>query len=120
MDVNEGEIIARVGKSGTDSAHLHFAIFKVDPATVGGIDNIANNLTELNNVWEDPLAFIKQWLTTPAPVPVPPPVTDQTQYDFGQDFGVMELQAARSKMQEQKGIVNSLNSKIIQIKGILG
>jgi hypothetical protein len=72
QDVNEGQIIGRLGKSGTPYAHLHFAIFKVDPATMpNGIDNIPNTLAELNQYWEDPFAFIKKWITAPAPVPQP-------------------------------------------------
>lgn len=109
QDVTEGQIIGRLGKSGTPYAHLHFAILKIDPASFG-IDNIANTTSELNQYWEDPIAFINTWMTTP----VQPPVmgTDQTKYDFGTDFGIMELQAARSVMQAQKGEINNLKSKL--------
>lgn len=37
-------------------------------------------------------------------------VTDQSLYDFGQDFGVIELQAGRSKLQEYKSKVNQVRS----------
>ena len=69
-EVSEGEIIGRIGKSGTTVAHLHFAIYKVDPIGFG-IDNVPNNLTELNQNWEDPQAFIRKWITAPAPTPQP-------------------------------------------------
>lgn len=117
QDVTEGQLIGRIGKSGTSVAHLHFAIFKVDPASAGGIDNIANNQTELNQYWEDPINFLNQW--TQAPIPQPPPVTDQSKYDFGDGFGIMELQAARSVMQDQKNNINNLNNKIQNARNAL-
>lgn len=110
MDVNEGEIVARIGKSGTPYAHLHMAIFKVDPASFG-IDNIANNLTELEQYWEDPIAFLNTW-TAPTPTPTPPPISDQSKYDFGEGFGVLELQAARSKLHDQKRDIDRLKQKL--------
>jgi hypothetical protein len=73
-DVEKGEIIGKLGKSGTSSAHLHFAVFKVDPGTLPqGIDTIAKSQQQLNDWWED--AFITlnstdsepgvpHWLTT--------------------------------------------------------
>lgn len=70
QDVTEGQIIARIGKSGTTASHLHMGILKVDPTS---IDNIANNLQELADLWEDPAAFINTWLAAPAPIPTPMP-----------------------------------------------
>lgn len=53
----------------------------------------------------------------------PSPITDQSKYDFGQDFGVIELQVGRSKLQElknrsndQNNQINALNSRISQIR----
>ncbi len=75
-DVQEGEIIGRLGKTGTTYAHLHFACFKVDPATLrSGIDTIAKTQEELNKWWENPFLTLLQqpqtivkeipsWLTT--------------------------------------------------------
>jgi murein DD-endopeptidase MepM/ murein hydrolase activator NlpD len=55
-EVKRGDVIGKLGKSGTQSAHLHFAVFKVDPSTLrNGIDTIAKTITELNSWWEDPL-----------------------------------------------------------------
>jgi len=62
-EVSSGEMVAKIGNSGTDWAHCHFAIFKVDPKTLrNGIDTVAKNVTELNNWWCDPLDFIEEWL----------------------------------------------------------
>lgn len=124
QDVAEGQVIARLGKSGNSpTAHLHFAIYKVDPATNGGIDNFANNIDELNAVWEDPIAFIDKWMA----VPVNPPITEQSKFDFGNPWGVMEMQQTRSKLNDQlkeindqKIIITDLVTKIDKIREILG
>jgi murein DD-endopeptidase MepM/ murein hydrolase activator NlpD len=110
QDVTKGQIIGRLGKSGTPYAHLHFAIFKVDPVAFG-IDNIANTTNELNQYWEDPIAFINTWMTQP--VSTPSIVTDQSKYDFGNGFGIMELQAARSIMQAQKSEIENKKQKLV-------
>lgn len=117
--VTEGTKLGELGKSGNSpSAHLHFSIWKVDPGTNGGIDAIAHNQAELDAKWENPIDFINQWSQPPAPVE--PPVTDQSKYDFGPDFGIMELQAARSRMQEQKNTINNQNARIANAKIALG
>lgn len=119
QDVTEGQIIARLGKSGTTSAHLHMTIFKVDPVLMtGGIDNIANNATELNQYWEDPIAFINKYIV--APTPTPPLASDQAKYDFGEGFGIMELQAARGIMHDQKNKINDQANQIIEKDNKIG
>jgi hypothetical protein len=110
QDITEGQIIGRVGKSGTPYAHLHFAIFKVDPVAFG-IDNIANTTNELNQYWEDPVAFINTWSAI-VPPPVPAPVTDQSKYDFGEGFGILELQQARGILHDQKRLNTDLKTKL--------
>lgn len=118
-DVNEGEIIARLGKSGTTVAHVHFSIWKVDPATVaGGLDNIANTLDECNQYWEDPIKFINTWINVnPNPTPTPPVMgTDQTLYDFGVGYGVMELQAAKGKLKDKDILIASKEGEILNLK----
>lgn len=62
----KGDKIAEIGKSGrprnTLPAHLHLAIFKVDPSILpNGIDTIAKSKTQLNDWWEDPVAFLNKW-----------------------------------------------------------
>lgn len=54
--VKEGQQIGTLGKSGTDAAHLHFAI-KNQPT---GIDGIARTLDDLKK-WENPTEFINKW-----------------------------------------------------------
>jgi chaperonin cofactor prefoldin len=53
--VLEGQLIAKVGKSGTTVSHLHFAI-KNQPT---GIDGIAKTQDDLLK-WEDPIPFIEK------------------------------------------------------------
>jgi len=58
----EGEKLSEIGKSGTWFAHLHFSIFKVDPATLPQkLDTIAKTTAQLNDWWEDPIPFIIKW-----------------------------------------------------------
>ena len=60
--VKEGDKIAELGKSGTSWGHLHFAVYKVDPATLpNGIDTIASTRTKLNDWWDDPTPFLNAW-----------------------------------------------------------
>jgi len=67
-DVTQGEIIGKIGKSGTAYAHLHFACFKVDPSTLrGGIDTIAKTQEELNKWWEDPFLTLASTALTSVP-----------------------------------------------------
>ena len=62
QDFPEGEWLAKIGKSGTNLAHLHFAIYKVDPITIGGIDKVAKTEQQLNDWFEDPILFIEKWI----------------------------------------------------------
>jgi hypothetical protein len=63
---NEGDQISTLGNSGTNLAHLHFSIFKVDPKTLrNGIDTVSKTKQELSDWWEDPVAFIEKWIDPP-------------------------------------------------------
>lgn len=53
--VTEGQLVAKLGKTGTTVAHCHFAI-KNQPT---GIDGIAKTQEDLLK-WEDPIAFIEK------------------------------------------------------------
>lgn len=59
QEVNEGQQIAKVGNSGTTYAHCHFAIKK----NANGMDTVANTKAQLDDSWEDPIAFIEKYLT---------------------------------------------------------
>ena len=61
--VEEGQLVAKVGKSGTIYAHCHFAIKK----KTSGMDDVANNKSELDDIWEDPIAFIEKYLKPSEP-----------------------------------------------------
>jgi hypothetical protein len=75
-EVKKGDVIGKLGKSGTTYAHLHFAVFKVDPSGLrSGIDTIAKTIQELNQWWQNPfevLDFVEEkpivevplWLST--------------------------------------------------------
>ena len=74
IDVKEGDLIGRIGNSGTILSHLHFSIYKKDP--VGNIDRWARSRTELNEWWVDPAELFERWSQ-----PVPPSsgaITDET------------------------------------------
>jgi len=86
--IKEGQLIAYIGKSGTDWAHDHWAI-KKQPT---GIDAIAHNLEELK-MWENPIDFVEKYSEIIAN-PIANPVTDQTIIDLGQ-YGKHEVQALR-------------------------
>lgn len=75
QSVREGQLIARVGRTGTVYSHLHFAI-KLEPT---GIDGIAKTKEDLKK-WTDPLAFIQKWIGTPTPEPGQP-MPDTIQLD---------------------------------------
>lgn len=60
--VTKGQKIGTLGKSGTDVAHLHWAI-KLQPT---GIDAIAHTLEELQ-MWTDPIQFVEKWLDYDTP-----------------------------------------------------
>lgn len=120
-DVTEGQIIGRVGKSGTTAAHLHFSIFKVDPGTFG-IDNVPNTLTELNQYWEDPITFINTWMTVaPTPQPI---ITDQTRIPQIENMEVQAIRSERNdniaKIANLESIKSNLESKIANAKSALG
>lgn len=60
-EVSEGEVIGHLGESGTEYAHLHFSVFKVDPSTLpSGIDTVAKTQEQLNAWWEDPAVFYER------------------------------------------------------------
>lgn len=107
--VSENEVIAKVGNSGTTYAHIHFAIFKVDPATLpSGIDTIAKTQTQLNDWWEDPIAFIERNINAP-------------QASADQQAVINELRTARDTnwnlYSEQVELVKQKDARITELEG---
>lgn len=101
--VAEGALIGRIGKSGgTSLAHLHFAIFKVDPGA--NIDNVANSRAELDLIWEDPLAFINKWMTGNCPI------TDDTRIPQLGNRTVSEIRVDMVALQSRLNSIKALAS----------
>jgi murein DD-endopeptidase MepM/ murein hydrolase activator NlpD len=121
QDVTEGQVIARLGNSGTAYAHCHFAVFKVDPATIGGIDVIARTREQLESWWEDPIAFINTWSQISAPQPIPE-ITLSTKIPqvLDNNGNPMEVQTIISKLSDNQRDINNLNAKIDSIRAIVG
>ena len=118
-DVNEGEVIAKLGKSGTPYAHLHWAIFKVDPTNLPNkLDTIAKTLQQLNDWWEDPIAFVDKWMQ-PAPTPEPVISDPKTKIKLVDPYGVQELQAINSMMSAKDTRIKELEGKISNAKSAL-
>ncbi len=126
QSVTEGQMIARLGKSGNSpTAHLHFSIWKVDPASNGGIDSIAHNDSELNSKWEDPIAFINTW-TQPVPAPQPVITDPSTKLDFQnlvtpmENYGIIDFGTVKSKIIAKDNRIKDLETKIVNAKNALG
>ena len=115
-DVNEGEVIAKLGKSGTPYAHLHWAIWKVDPS--GMIDKIAKTLTDLNTYWEDPIKFVDKWMA-PSPTPEPIVTDPKAKIKLIDPYGVQELQAINSMVSAKDAKIKELEGKITKAKADL-
>ena len=127
--VSENEVIGHVGKSGTTYAHIHFACFKVDPATLPqGIDTIAKTQQQLNDWWEDPILFIRTNMQ-----PIIPPVNDlqkqldemRKQRDDNHNLYQAELAKYNTLRREfdifkiaTAGEINDLKTKLNEIKKI--
>lgn len=113
QDVPEGRVIARLGKSGNSpTAHLHWSLFKVDPSTIGGIDTIAKTQQQLNDWWEDPIAFVEKWMKPQECI-----ITDQTKIP---QIDGMEVQAIRSKLTDQENAIRLMSDRLAQIHSISG
>ncbi len=114
--ITENERIAHVGNSGTTYAHIHFAVFKVDPATLrDGIDTIAKTQTELNSWWEDPIAFIEKWMSN-APVNDLQKQLDDMRKQRDDNWNL--YQSEKTKNQDLQKITDSLKDKLSQINNI--
>lgn len=110
--ITQNERIAHVGNSGTGWAHIHFSVFKVDPAGLrDGIDTIARTQTELNNWWEDPIAFIERYMgavTPPALV-----ITDDTLIPQIENKSVRDI---KNELFASREMIKVLQGKIEKAK----
>lgn len=127
QDVPEGKVIAYLGKSGTTAAHLHMAVFKVDPASLyAGIDSIAHTQADLNN-WEDPINFLNTWMIPMAIPPSTPAISDlNTKLDFQnfvtplENYGVIDFGTVKSKILAKDNRIKELEGRIQAAKNVLG
>lgn len=63
-DVKAGDVIGKLGKSGTKLAHLHFSVFHKDPKDhPRGIDLIDTDPATLDQYLEDPLPLLEKLYT---------------------------------------------------------
>lgn len=93
-----GQYLGQMGSTGnTSGAHLHVNRFKVDSRGYR-LDKNNGYLGGIN-----PLPFLENE-ENPANItqPIAQQLTDQTKYDFGTGFGVMELGAVKSTLNDQK------------------
>lgn len=63
------------------------------------------------------LGVLRPKVNTSTPEPI---ITDQSLYNFGEGFGVIELQRAKSIMQDQVNVIKTKDSKLSQIRAIVG
>jgi hypothetical protein len=114
--VSENERIARVGKSGTTLAHIHFSVFKVDPATLpNGIDTLAKTQQQLNDWWEDPIKFIEKSMGVEQPIYTE---SQMTAMRLQRDINWNLYQAEIKKYEEEKNKTKLLQDKLEKIKVI--
>lgn len=59
------------------------------------------------------------WMA-PVVVPQPQPITEQSQYDFGAPWGVMQMHAVRSTMNDQKRDLDNLRNENNNLKAKIG
>lgn len=112
QEVSEGQLIAKVGNSGTVYAHCHFAIKK----KTSGMDDIPNNKAELDDIWEDPIAFIENNFSSSANQAqnLAQEITDQTKIP---QIDNKEVQAIRSQLMDQAKTIEDLTRQLRECQG---
>lgn len=91
--VKEGQIIAKLGKSGTDIPHLHFEI-KLQPT---GIDGIAKTKEDLKK-WTDPIAFVEKYRSI-----INPPMDSDIRIKLLDENGIKTEGQTREAIDHHKG-----------------
>ena len=117
--VSENERIARVGNSGTTYAHIHFAVFKVDPVTLpNGIDTVAATQKQLNDWWEDPIKFIESQIQPEQMVTIPQKELDAIRK--ARDDNYNNWQAAKKTAEELKLQLGVSTNQITALQNQVG
>lgn len=111
----KGDILAFIGKTGRPRnimpAHLHFSVFKVDPASLSNkIDTIAKTSQQLNDWWESPLETIESLLAQKETMEI----TDQTKIPqiLSPNGDVMEVQAIRGELYDRRKNIQAKDDEI--------
>lgn len=123
--VSENEVIGRVGNSGTTYAHIHFSVFKVDPATLrDGIDTIAKTEQELNDWWENPIKFIESNMGQPVTSQPTSKELDElrTARDNNWNLYIAEIEKVKTLTEQLKtseGKVTILQDRLSRVKVIV-
>lgn len=109
--IKEGQEIAKLGNTGTTYAHLHHAI-KKKPT---GIDSVATTQTQLNDGWEDPMAFYERWKTQ-SDDELSACMTDRNKFWQERDEARNQL----SKIATKLGVVNNIDIILAEIEKVIG
>ena len=98
--VKEGQLVAKIGKSGTDYSHDHWAC-KNQPT---GIDGIAKTQEDLVK-WQDPVEFVKKWSGIISEPPME--ITNQTKIP---QINGWEVQKIKSEIDRIPGLDQDLKN----------
>jgi len=116
-DVKEGEVIGKLGKSGTTFAHLHFTVFKVDPAKLyKGIDSIALNTTNLNTWWER-FELIKGETSMPGTDPLKECLSQHAKLVTEATKKETEIKGLKASLEETSDQITTLGKQVSAYKG---
>lgn len=107
-EVKEGDIIGKLGKSGTPLAHLHFSVIKANPSTLPqGIDTIAKTSKQLNDWWEK-----FEILGSGVPQPMPENLEERLK----KDFGVKTLDELKEVWDKEMGFLKDKREKVKRLE----
>lgn len=102
QQVKEGDKIATVGKTGTKYAHCHFAVKK----KANGMDTVATTKPQLDDAWEDPIAFVERYIGTGGMATITQKELDEIR--IARDTNYNDLQTEKKKTEQ---LTNDLKSE---------